>query len=162
MITASRKRRTKRNDLGCHSGLPPVSTVSSGDALKSCGWRGACRGLGAPARTGGFLAAAGPLLSRLLFVPIGVERPAGAIEASRPAPAMAAAGTSPARHKCVPAGAAGAGEIFRIIARGAKPAVRRFGSPLAARAADAAKIRRLRLPAEPLSKLAGYSRVVLQ
>ena len=53
---------------------------------------------------------------------------------------MAATRTAPARNKCIPAGAAAAGEKLRIITRRAKPAVRRFGLPFAQRTADAAEI----------------------
>jgi hypothetical protein len=74
-----------------------------------------------------------------------MERPCRATQARRPAPLMTATWAAAAGGERVPARAAASVEIFRIAAACAKPAVCRFGLPLAERTANPAKVEDCRL-----------------
>src|SRR5678815_2358635 len=93
-----------------------------------------------------------PLPARIGFVPVRMERPCRAIQARRPAPLMTATWAAAASDESVPARSAASLEIFRIAAACAKPAVCRFGLPLAERTANPAKVhaRRLSLGLTPI------------
>jgi hypothetical protein len=78
--------------------------------------------------------------TRIVFVPGRVERPFRAIQARRPAPLMVATRTAATGRESVPARSAPCIEIFGMTAACAKPAVRRFGLPLADWTANPAKV----------------------
>ncbi|MGZ8445646.1 MAG: hypothetical protein ACXWXZ_19810, partial [Candidatus Binatia bacterium] len=61
---------------------------------------------------------------RIVFVPIFVQRPSGAIQACRPAPLVRATRTAATRAEGIPTRAAAIGKIFWMITRPAEPAVR--------------------------------------
>src|SRR5437016_13888467 len=74
---------------------------------------------------------------RAFFVPVLVRRPAGAPQARRPGPLMAAAGAASACGEGIPDRAAARERPFRRVRARAAPTARRRRLPAAERAADA-------------------------